>query len=110
MSDYPLLIHIGYPKAGSSWLQHEVFKQEEIGFTAPWGIYNQIPGSGGSHEAAEQFIVANAFRFSAESAYKVFEPQLQEAMEKGLVPVLSWEALIGHQVRGQYWGKEEQIP
>jgi len=52
MSDYQLLIHIGYPKAASTWLQYEIFSQEQAGFMSPWGPYqgfNRIP------EGSEQY-------------------------------------------------------
>ncbi|MDY6936578.1 MAG: hypothetical protein SWY16_02840 [Cyanobacteriota bacterium] len=94
----PLLIHVGYPKAASTWLQNIVFQDEDAGFYAPWGL--------ASGPATDQFVLANAFSFSADAARKVFEEGLKTAAERNLVPVLSQETLVGSQIRGRYWGKE----
>ena len=98
MSNPRPLIHIGYPKAASTWLQQVIFKDENAGFLDPWGVH--------SLEALKQFAFPNPFRFSAESARQVFEPGLQEAARKELVPVLSREALVGNPIWGHYWGKD----
>ncbi|MEQ8541380.1 MAG: sulfotransferase domain-containing protein [Coleofasciculus sp. D1-CHI-01] len=87
------LIHIGYPKTGSTWLQNVIFKDETSGFLSVGG-------------AIAQFVIPNTFRFSAESARKAFEPSLQEAVRRDLVPVLSHEHLAGSQLGGNYHGKE----
>lgn len=92
------LIHIGYPKAASTWLQQTIFSDEGAGFYAPWGFP--------SGDAIEQFVLTNSFRFCAKSARQFFEPGLQEAAQKKLIPVLSQESLIGNQVRGCYWTKD----
>ncbi|MGB7056726.1 MAG: sulfotransferase [Geitlerinemataceae cyanobacterium] len=92
------LIHIGYPKAASTWLQQSLFNDERTGFYAPWGLP--------SYESIEQFIIANAFRFSAKDVRHKFETGLQEAAKLNLIPVISEEFLIGHQMEGKYWGKD----
>ena len=92
------LIHIGFPKAASTWLQRGLFSDEKAGLIAPWGVQ--------AGEAVEQFALPNPFRFSAESARKVFELGLEEAARRSLVPVLSHEMLTGDQMKGFYWGKE----
>ncbi|MEQ8541381.1 MAG: sulfotransferase [Coleofasciculus sp. D1-CHI-01] len=93
-----LLIHIGYHKTGSTWLQQVLFKDEKAGFLTPWGSQ--------SSQAVIQFLVPNAYRFSPESAKKTFEVGFQEAQKRGLVPVLSHEALSDNFVSGTYQGKE----
>jgi len=98
LSTPKLLIHIGYPKTASSWLQKGIFQDKTAGFLAPW----RSP----SGEAIAQFVIPNAFRFSAESVRKVLEPGLQEAARQNLVPVLSHEHLACNQIRGRYHGKE----
>lgn len=85
VSNPQLLIHIGYPKTASGWLQNGLIKDETLGFLAPWGSP--------SAEAIEQFVIPNTFRFSAESVRRVFEPGLEEAARRKLVPVLSHEHL-----------------
>ncbi len=100
MSDSRLLIHIGYEKAGSTWLQHNVFN-EKRGFMTPNPSFR-----GPSALAVDQFVIRNAFRFSVESVRKVFEPVLQEATKQGLIAAISQESLAGNHVQGRYWGKE----
>jgi len=92
------LIHIGFPKTASTWLQQVIFNDEKLGFLAPWG--------GQSGEAIQQFVIPDSFHFSAESAFKVFEPGLQEAAKRAMVPVISHESLAGNQFKGTYYGKE----
>ena len=92
------LVHVGYPKTASTWLQQTIFNDEKNGFYAHWGLP--------SGEATEQFVLANGFRFSAQVARRVFETGLETATKRHLVPVLSQETLVGSQIRGRYWGKE----
>lgn len=94
----PPLIHIGFPKTASTWLQESLFQQPESGFCAPWGLP--------SGEAIEQFVITNGFSFDPAAAREVFAPGLEEAQRRGLVPVLSQETLVGDQVSGKYWGRE----
>lgn len=93
-----LLIHIGYPKTASTWLQRTVFNDSKLGFISPWGATSGL--------AVDQFITINSFRFSPESTFKVFEPGLEEATKQNLIPVISQEMLSCDQVAGRYWGKE----
>ena len=93
-----LVIHIGYPKTASGWLQNGILKDEQVGFFAPWGA----PSS----EAIAQFLIPNTFRYSGEQARQVFKPGLQEAAKRGLVPILSHEHLACNQIRGRYNGKD----
>jgi hypothetical protein len=92
-----LLIHIGYHKAGSTCLQQVLFKDEKAGFFTPWGAQ--------SGQAIVQFVVPNAYSFSPESARKALAPGLQEARKRGLIPVLSHEALSDNPIKGNYCGK-----
>ncbi|MDJ0795251.1 MAG: hypothetical protein QNJ51_00190 [Calothrix sp. MO_167.B12] len=93
-----LLIHIGYPKVASTWLQKAIFNDENAGFITPWGAC--------SAEALDAFALTNSFRFSAEETYKLFEPGLKQANERDLIPVISHESLSGNQMGQNYWGKE----
>ncbi|MBF2072760.1 MAG: sulfotransferase [Synechococcales cyanobacterium C42_A2020_086] len=93
-----LLIHIGYPKTASTWLQQTIFNNIEAGFLSPWGTTSGL--------AVDQFITTNSFRFSPKQTYAVFEPGLMAAAQQSLIPVLSQEMLSCDQVAGRYWGKE----
>ncbi|WP_013321754.1 sulfotransferase [Gloeothece verrucosa] len=98
MENFKLLIHIGYPKTASTWLQKTIFNDPKVGFISPWGSPSGL--------AVNQFITTNSFRFCPESTYKIFEPGLQAATEQQLTAVLSQEMLSGDQIAGKYWGKE----
>ena len=88
---FPLL-HLGYHKTATTWLQNAVFSDEALGFISPWGPQAGI--------AVDEFVLANPFRFDATRAWSRFEEGLADAREKALVPVLSNEALCGQPVSG----------
>jgi len=56
MSDSPLLIHIGYPKTASSWLQADIFANHSTGFCVPW-----VNQQGLCHAASDLFINIKTF-------------------------------------------------
>lgn len=89
-----LVVHLGYHKTATTWLQNAIFSDEGLGFICPWD-----PQAGA---AVDEFILANGFRFDATRARARFEEGLTKAREKGLVPVLSNEALCGQPV-GSGW-------
>jgi len=91
-----LLIHVGYPKTASTWLQHHVFANEALGFTAPWE-----PRAG---LAIEQFVLSNDYTFDPDATANRFTPTIREAVAGGRVPVLSEEMLICDPCAGKYWG------
>jgi len=86
------LLHLGYHKTATTWLQNVVFSDETLGFISPWGAQAGI--------AVDEFVLANPFRFDATRARSRFEEGLADAREKALVPVLSNEALCGQPVSG----------
>jgi len=101
MRDSNLLIHIGYPKTASTWLQQGLFKREDMGFFSPWR-------SGWSDPiAVDQFISIDSFSFSSQKVYNIFEPGLRAAQEKSLCAVLSQEMLsCNFLAQNGYWGQE----
>jgi len=88
MSESPLLIHIGYPKTASSWLQADIFSNQSTGFCVPWE--NQ---DGLCHAATDFFV--NCDIFSPTAAQEFFQPGLETAKQQQLTPVLSNEFLSG---------------
>ncbi len=92
------VIHIGYHKTGTTWLQRHVFSNRQFGFVSPWSI------QGG--EAIEAFVLPSPFRFEAASARRMFESALSAAGSENLLPVISHEDLCGYPVYGRYYGKE----
>ncbi len=77
------LIHIGYHKTGTSWLQQGPFSSAAAGFVTPWS----------SMHIAAQLILPNELEFDADAVTAAFRPDLQRT--DGLVPVLTWERLSG---------------
>ena len=92
MNDAPLLVHLGYHKTATTWLQNAIFSDETLGFVSPWGRQAGV--------AVDEFVLANAFRFDAAQARDRFEEGLAEARSRDLVPVLSNEALCGQPING----------
>jgi len=90
-----MLIHVGFPKTGSTWLQEDMFSNPSTGFWSPW-----------TFEVKEQYLLSNPYRFSAERARRLFQPGCDDAARRGLVPVITDEWLIGNQMSGDYRGKQ----
>ncbi len=97
MSEQYILLHLGYPKTATTWLQKRVFDNHSLGFRSPFGIR--------SASALETFLLHPMFGFSAVEARSVFMPAIQGAWRDRLVPVISEETLLGNIVSGQYWGE-----
>jgi hypothetical protein len=79
------LIHIGYHKTGSTWLQDEIFADPSYGFVQ----------ADPRMLADEAFISVNPFAFDASQAAELFRPLFADAGERDLVPVVSHERLSG---------------
>lgn len=81
------LIHVGYQKTASTFLQHTVFSNEEIFFT-PWNIL--------SAEAIDHFVLRHPQRFNP----SLIRNELKAP--EGLIPVVSHENLLGYPIFGRY--------
>lgn len=84
------LIHIGYHRAGSTWLQRFLFGQAAAGFAQPFDRRADI---------ATHLILPNTLDFDAEAAHAHFAGRLDQG---DLVPVLSAERLSGYPDSGGY--------
>ena len=82
------LLHIGYHKTGTTWLQRHVFGDPGSGFS-------QIGG-------AQHLIAVNAFDFRPKRIRKQMGRKVVQAQAQGLVPVLSSERLSGEPHFGGY--------
>jgi len=92
-----VLIHIGYHKSGSSWLQQHLFSRESAGF----GWLGKTAGS-----PVRRFVDDDPLDFDASSLRQALEPLLEGPRGRGLLPVLSMERLSGHPFSGGYDCKE----
>jgi len=93
-----VIVHIGYHKTASSWLQRHVFGNPQTGL--------QTVGKLGADHPVRQLVRIRPLEFDAAPMRALFEPLLQPLRDAGLVPVVSWERLSGHAVSGGYDSKE----
>ncbi|MCB9898544.1 MAG: sulfotransferase [Planctomycetes bacterium] len=87
------LIHIGYHKTGTSWLQERLFPRRDLGWMR---VSLKQP----------RFHAPHSFDFDAESYRAHYLPRVAQATEEGAVPVLSGERLSGNPHSGGYDSKE----
>jgi hypothetical protein len=82
------LLHIGYHKTGTTWLQRHVFGDSGTGFSQMGG--------------AQRLIAVNPFDFRPKWIRKQMGRKIGQAQAQGLVPVLSSERLSGEPHFGGY--------
>jgi hypothetical protein len=85
------LIHVGYHKTGSSYLQQELFSGGKSRLRTVWG----------SSECFERLIFVNPFEFSPEAARDSYLDALA-GLPEDAVPVITAEALSGNPYEGEY--------
>ena len=88
------LLHIGYHKTATSFLQASIFSNQTY-FSQPWGVQ--------ASKAVEWFILNHAERFDADAARGDFL-ELTEGQNE-TVPVISHEALSGQPIGGRYYAE-----
>ena len=87
----PILVHIGFHKTASTWLQKHLFNVEAgAGFACPWTV-NDIAGL---------LVDPHPFAFDPEAAGQRFAPGMTEARSRGRIPVISCEELSGNPQSG----------
>ncbi len=84
------LIHIGYHKTGTTWLQQGIFADEAAGFTRVWPL----------ELIEDTFVLADPFKFDPASARAAVEPFGARAQSNGTTLVVSHERLSGDPLRG----------
>jgi Sulfotransferase family len=89
-----LLIHIGYHKTGTNWLQRRFFSDPSTG-------YRWLGKRPGSHPV-RRFVRDRPFEFEPDAVRAALRPLIAEAEEAGLLPVLSLERLSGSALSGGY--------
>ncbi|TVQ32396.1 MAG: hypothetical protein EA376_05875 [Phycisphaeraceae bacterium] len=94
MSNSNALIHIGYHKTGTTWLQKHIFSNAQAGFSQPWT----------RGEIIDRFVLVSPFKFDAPSTRAALAPGFQTAERDGRIPVLSAERLSGNPHSGAYDG------
>ncbi len=97
-SSTPLLIHVGFAKCASSWLQARLFLREH-GFVEPWpNRENRI---------IEDLVLPRARRFDAQGIRQRFQESLaQQSLVEGEIPIITSEVLVGDPILGVFHGDE----
>jgi hypothetical protein len=95
MRVFPLLIHIGYHKTATSWLQQVIFSNCKLGFVSPWS----------RGRIAKDIINVDAFRFDPVSVAPEYLADVQRISNKGCIAVLSHERLSGYPASGGFDSK-----
>lgn len=93
------LLHLGYIKTGSTFLQRAVFNRPDLGFVLPSGHPRGI--------LAEQIITSDSFSFDPDRARPIFQQAERQSIQQnpGCVPVWSEEVLIGNPLSRRYDGE-----
>lgn len=88
-----VVLHVGYHKTGTSWLQSRWFTRDDLGWAAldhlAWPIHAPHP-----------------LEFDAGACRRHYQPLVERALAAGRVPVLSAERLSGNPHSGGYDSKE----
>ena len=102
----PYLIHIGYHKTGTTWLQRHYFSRRHAGFafsrecgrTVTGGIEGMTPG---------RFITDQPlFHYDPKATRAAFDRYFAADIAVGLTPVISYEELSGNASSGGWRSKE----
>ena len=89
------LIHIGYHKTGTTWLQKNFLYNPAKGFLAA-----------DRKDIGKFLIFPHALDFDPSKCRQHFQPILQDAVDRGLMPVIARERLSGNPHSGGYDCKE----
>ena len=80
-----LLVHIGYHKTATSWLQRHLFENATLGLTRTHSRYELKHPVVGPHD----------YDFDSAECRAYFQPAIERARASGLLPVVSHERLSG---------------
>jgi hypothetical protein len=94
----PILVHIGYHKTATNWLQRMFFDNAETGYK--W------LGKRPDTHPVWRLVLERPLEFDADDVRRDFDPLVQKAEEKGLLPVMSLERLSGHPFSGGHDSKQ----
>jgi hypothetical protein len=89
------LVHVGYHKTASSWLQSRLWSDSRLGFRlCPRDLVGRL------------LIEPHPLAFDGDAFRARIEPWLEETGRRGLVPVLSHERLSGYPHSGGFDSRE----
>ncbi len=96
MINRKVLLHVGYHKTGTTWLQNYLFNNEKYGFVSPMSTMDMM----------NIIALPNPLDFSLESCSAEIGQRLEQVRMDGLIPVFSNERFSGHPHSGGYDSKE----
>lgn len=97
-----MLIHVGYHKTGTSWLQQELFSRTDRGFH-PLALPPR-PGTPAAKRGSEKLIHTHSLGFDAETVRKELCAAVDPSQSG--CPVISNERLSGYPDSGEYDSKD----
>jgi hypothetical protein len=95
MAGIKTVIHIGYHKTATTWLQQRYFPQ-----------HPQIDFVGKHEDLWTDFISPHGFDFDPNLVKECFYPKIEQALQQNKIPVISAERLSGNPHSGGYDSKE----
>jgi hypothetical protein len=91
------LVHIGYHKTATTWLQKHLWNNEACGFASPLRKSDEI----------QAIIVApHPLDFDIGACQEKLRPTIERVQERRLIPIISSERLVGSPHSGGYDSKE----
>ena len=87
-----VLLHVGYHKTGSTWLQERLFAEPGVAGFQAWD----------SRDLSRALVRVNPLAWDAATTRSHFRAGLAAARSRGLVTVLSSERMAGHPFTGGY--------
>jgi len=95
MTNQNILLHVGYHKTGTTWLQRYLFNNNDYGFVSSMSIKDMM----------DVIIFPNELDFSVEACRREIDQRLMQIGSKDLIPVFSTERFSGHPHSGGYDSK-----
>lgn len=89
------LLHIGYMKTATTYLQAHVFNNTEAGFAVP------LDGKGRGF-LVQNIVLSDGFTFDSDEIAEQFRKAAEPVVARGLVPVWSDETIVGEPVTRRY--------
>jgi hypothetical protein len=91
------LVHIGYHKTGTTWLQDHLFSRRDAAFVVPFDRKTTL-----NRVMIEPYPLA----FDAAAARDALRPEIDRLLAEHRIPVITSESLSGEDASGGYQGKE----
>lgn len=91
------LVHIGYHKTGSTWLQDHLFSRADAGFTVPFNRKTVLQ---------DALISPQPLMFDAAECKRLLRPAVDRLLAAGRIPVITSESLSGEINSGGWQAKE----